>query len=88
MRHPERIVPDKSAFETGVEVSYLRYDSLEELLMGVAKGLKDQVEKDLETGKPKLAKLGMKTAIKLREITPLVREMWKIAEPHMRETEK
>jgi len=88
MKHPERIIPDKSAFETGVEISYLRYDSLEELLMGIAKGLKDQVEKDFETGKPKLAKLGMETAIKLRGITPTVRQMWKIAEPHMRETEK
>jgi len=88
MRHPERIIPDKSAFETGVEVSYLRYDSLEELLMGVAKGLKDQVEKDFEKGRPKLAKLGMETAKNIRETTITVRKMWEIAEPHMRETEK
>jgi hypothetical protein len=84
MKHLEQIIPEESAFETGKRISYLRYDSLEELLTGIETGLRGQSQCDSEKNRPKLAALGLETTQKIEEAIKTVNEMWRISEPYMK----
>ena len=88
MAHPERINPDETAFESGEDTSYLRYDSLENFLSGMAMGLIEQAEADEMKNRPILAKLGRETADKIDEAVKIVAKMWQISEPHMKVEDK
>jgi hypothetical protein len=88
MKHLEQIIPEETAFETGKRISYLRYDSLEELLSGIETGLKEQSQGDSEKNRPKLAALGWETAQKIEETTKTVAEMWRISKPYMKDSDE
>jgi hypothetical protein len=88
MKHPENIIENEPTFETGEGASYLRYDSLEDLLSGMAKGLIDQSEKDERKERPVLARLGREAAEKIDQAKEIIAKMWKISEPYMKDKDK
>ena len=85
MEHEKELIKGQEPWKTGIKASYLRYDSLEQLLSGIAEGLKEQIKGDEEKSRTQLVELGQSVAKKIEEVTMEMKEMWRISEPHMKD---
>ena len=85
MKHPERIVENETAFETGKRSSYMRYDAVEEMLRGQAEGFDNQADVDEILTRKRLTADGRELVKKLEEAADIAARMWKYSEPYMRD---
>jgi len=84
----ERINKNDLNFELGEKASYLRYDNLENFLLGIEKGMEDQNEDYMVEKNEEMADLGTKAIEKIKKSTDIIDEMWRISEPYMKDKDK
>lgn len=88
MKHPEKLNPEETAFESGKKSSYLRYNFLVKFLEGQEEGFRNQIEGDSSKGRDQLASLGQEAADKINDVVEIVDRMWTISEPYMKDKDK
>jgi len=83
-KHPTTIQGCGTLQELAESIGDLRYDALQALFHLLFQKFHLDAEKDCERGRQRLANLLIRLSIKMEEATEICEEMWKICEPHMR----
>jgi len=78
---------NESLRDLAVEVANLRYDSLQFFIRHLTNDLERQAARDYSKGRVQLCEELILLTGKLREASAQIGKVWKVCEPHMKESE-